>query len=88
MFGQICPHCKQRIRKDAIVCRYCGRDIDPPIKQDCISPNWVFAAFAGLAAGTAFALIFGYWNERRRWQDEIGDFSLSDELDTEGPGKT
>lgn len=22
-----CPHCSERVKKEAIVCRYCGRDI-------------------------------------------------------------
>lgn len=85
MFGKICPYCKERVKKDALVCRYCGRELDPDNKceHDLCSPNWVFAGFAGLVAGAALALVFGYWKERRRWQDEISDYSAGDEFDSE-----
>ncbi|MBW2163020.1 MAG: hypothetical protein JRF43_00840 [Deltaproteobacteria bacterium] len=41
------------------------------------------AGFAGLAAGTVLALVFGYWKERRRWQEDITDYSVSEEFDNE-----
>jgi hypothetical protein len=85
MFGKICPHCKEKIKKDALVCRYCGRELDSDdeSEHDLCSPNWIFAGLAGLAAGAALAIVFGYWKERRRWQDEISDYSAGDEFDSE-----
>jgi predicted amidophosphoribosyltransferase len=26
---KICPHCAERIKKDAVICRYCGRELPP-----------------------------------------------------------
>jgi hypothetical protein len=43
----------------------------------------IFAGFAGLAAGAALALVFGYWKERRRWQEDITDYSVGDEFDND-----
>jgi predicted amidophosphoribosyltransferase len=83
MLGKTCPYCKERVKKDALVCRYCGRELDPDneCEHDLCSPNWIFAGFAGLTAGAALALVFGYWRERRRWQDEISDYSAGEEFD-------
>ena len=85
MFGKICPHCKERVKKDALVCRYCGRELDPDNERehDLYYPNWIIAGFAGLATGAALALVFGYWKERRRWQEEISDYSVGEEFDNE-----
>ena len=85
MLGKTCPHCKERVKKDALVCRYCGRELEPNKERELnlYYPNWIFAGFAGLAAGTALALVFGYWKERRRWQEDITDYSMGEEFDNE-----
>jgi hypothetical protein len=31
-----CPYCKEIIKKDAIVCRFCGRDLEPEHSNDLI----------------------------------------------------
>ena len=79
MSGKICPYCKEKVKKDAVVCKYCGKDLDPASEYCSFSPNWIFAGLTGLAVGTILALIFGYWKERGRWQDEPADFSVKDE---------
>nr|HDN00343.1 hypothetical protein [Deltaproteobacteria bacterium] len=82
--GKTCPYCKERVKKNALVCRYCGRELEPNNDPECYNlcyPNWICAGFAGLAAGAAIALIFGYWRERRRWRDDITGYSVDGEFD-------
>ena len=83
MLGKTCPHCKERVKKGALVCRYCGRELEPnnECEYNLYYPNWIFAGFAGLAAGAVLALIFGYWKERRKWQEDITDYSVGEEFD-------
>jgi predicted amidophosphoribosyltransferase len=59
MLGKTCPHCKERVKKDALVCRYCGRELEPNNE------------------------VFGYWKERRRWREDITDYSLGEEFNNE-----
>ncbi|RPI51635.1 MAG: hypothetical protein EHM49_06870, partial [Deltaproteobacteria bacterium] len=78
ILGKICPHCKERVKKHALICRYCGKELNPNNEREhnLYYPNWIFAGFTGLAAGAALALVFGFWKERRRWQEDITDYSV------------
>jgi predicted amidophosphoribosyltransferase len=31
---KLCPYCAERIKKDAVVCRHCGRELPPAQEQD------------------------------------------------------
>jgi hypothetical protein len=70
MLGRACPYCKERVKRDAVVCRYCHRDLDPPQGKRSIHAAGIFVAFVGMATGAAFALLLGYCKERRRWRDD------------------
>lgn len=70
MFGRICPYCKERIRKDALVCRWCGRESEPAQPGTALSPTGVFFAFLGVGLGFAAALFLGYQRERSRWRED------------------
>jgi hypothetical protein len=85
MFGKICPYCKEKIKKDASVCRYCGKELDADHECDhnLYYPNWIIAGLTGLATGATLALIFGYWRERRRWKQEISNYSVSEPFTNE-----
>lgn len=85
ILGKMCPYCKERVKKHALICRYCGKELNPNNEREhnLYYPNWIFAGFTGLAAGAALALAFGFWKERRRWQEDITDYSVSDEFDND-----
>jgi hypothetical protein len=76
---KICPYCKERIKKNALVCRYCHRELEP-VEQESCNSLWVFAGFLGLALGAALALGLGYVNERRRWEEDSGEFDFDQDL--------
>jgi hypothetical protein len=80
MLGKICPYCKERIKKNAVVCRYCHRELEPLDDGSC-SSIWVFTGFLGLALGAAAAIGLGYLNERRRWKEDRSEFTFDDEVD-------
>lgn len=81
MFGKICPYCKERIKKNAVICRYCHKELKPLDNETC-SSLWIFAGFLGLSLGAAAALGLGYLHERRRWEDDSSEFTFDEEVDS------
>ncbi len=83
MFKKVCPYCKERIKKDAVICRYCHKELDLGKEDTCSSSLWVFAGFVGLALGAAAALGLGYVSERKRWEEDQSGVSFDEEEEEE-----
>lgn len=74
MTTKICPYCKETIYSNALVCRYCKRDLpeyaDERVKVQT-SSNWIPALLtsAFIVTGTAL-VVYEFLKERRNWQDK------------------
>ena len=68
-----CPFCKEKIYSNALVCRFCKRDLPDSRnneKNSGITLSWVpaVAATAFIVSGAAF-LANAFVRERRKWLD-------------------
>ncbi len=70
MRTRTCPFCKEDIHFQALVCRYCIRDL-PPLAQQRHrknSPGWLAAiAAAGIIVSGATFLAVEFLRERKNW---------------------
>ncbi len=67
---RICPFCREKINRDALVCRYCKRDL-PELRQAGKNQiGWLpaLAATAIIVSGAAI-LTVQFLKERRLWLD-------------------
>jgi len=72
MRTRICPFCKEDIHFQALVCRYCRRDL-PALAQPRRKPSnaWVAAiAVAGIIVSGAAFLATEFLRERKNWLTE------------------
>lgn len=66
-----CPYCREKIRKDASICPYCQQRIEP-VQGSRFSFVTTFLMLGAMAsAGIAAGLLWGYYSEKRLWQDEV-----------------
>ncbi len=70
IFGRICPYCRERVKKNALVCRYCHRELEPLSGSGADVSVGMLVGMLGIAAGTALAMFWGYFRERRRWEQD------------------
>ncbi|MCX5864378.1 MAG: hypothetical protein NTW42_04840 [Deltaproteobacteria bacterium] len=72
MRTRICPFCKEDIHFQALVCRYCRRDlppVTPPRKKN--SHAWLAAiTTAGIIVSGAAFLAAEFLRERKNWLTE------------------
>ncbi len=80
---KLCPYCKEKIKRDAIVCRYCHRELNEKSeeKNPCQMgiPLWALAGTVGVCLGGVFALALALAKERRHWQEEYTEWKGDDE---------
>jgi len=67
---QTCPYCKEKIYSNALVCRYCKRDLPDMTMAQTGSNNWIPALLASalIVTGAAF-FAYEFFKERQNWVD-------------------
>ncbi len=68
IFKRVCPYCKEKVKKDALICRYCHRELEPQPESDSLGVMGLVAGLLGITVGAALALAFGVYRERQRWK--------------------
>jgi hypothetical protein len=67
---QTCPYCKEKIYSNALVCRYCKRDLPDPSAPPIRSLNWIPAVLATAIILTGSAIVtYEFLKERQNWVD-------------------
>jgi hypothetical protein len=67
---QTCPYCKEKIYSNALVCRYCKRDLPDMHAARPHAASWVPALLATAVIFTGAAVLaYEFFKERRNWVD-------------------
>jgi hypothetical protein len=70
MASRMCPYCKERIKREALICRYCQREVEPVPHRGNPWPMGIFLGLIALSAAGALSFLAGYYRERCRWKAE------------------
>jgi len=64
---KLCPYCAEEIQAEAIVCKHCGRDLNPA-KDTALIPAWR----QGVKIGFVMALLSGCYTDIRYGNEPFG----------------
>lgn len=67
---QICPFCREKIQRLAVVCRFCNRDLPaptPPRKKS--SAALAVIAASAIIVTTSAIMAVEFLRERKNWRD-------------------
>ncbi len=67
MFKRRCPYCKEKIKREAKVCRFCGHKLEP-LPPLSLNP-WIWLVFGLVGSLVGAGVVIGYQviRERRLW---------------------
>ncbi len=70
MFKRRCPYCHEKIQREAKVCRFCGREIEPLPSFGGTPWVWLLFGFVGAFLGAGAMIGYQVLKERRIWSGQ------------------